>query len=64
MDVQPEVVLEELERTVEQQADEIESLREERDEAIDELRKDLEDALDGEYRTLLKEDILDELGNE
>ena len=56
--------VEELERTVEQQADEIEALREERDEALDELRGDLEDALNGKYRTLLKEDSLDELDRE
>lgn len=61
-----------LERTVEQQANEIETLRQERDDALDELREDREQALDefidklenklnGEYRALLKEDILDEI---
>lgn len=50
-----------LERTVERQADEIEQLREERDAALDELRGDLEDALNGEYRALLKKEIINEL---
>ena len=53
--------VEDLEQTVEQQADEIETLREERENALDELREDLEDALNGQYRELLKEDIVAEL---
>lgn len=42
----------------------IETLREEREAAIDELREDLENALNGQYRELLKEDILDERSDE
>lgn len=53
--------VEDLEQTVEQQADEIEALRKERENALDELREDLEEALNGEYRTMLKEDIVAEL---
>ena len=44
--------------------DEIEQLCEERDAALDELRENLEDALNGEYREMLKEDIVDELNRE
>lgn len=41
--------------------DEIEQLREDREQALDDLISNLEDKLNGEYRALLKEDILDEL---
>lgn len=53
--------VEDLEQTVEKQADEIEQLREDREQALDELIDNLEEKLNGEYRALLKEDILDEL---
>ena len=53
-----------LERTVEQQADEIEELREDREQAFEDFIDNLEEKLNGEYRALLKEDILDELERE
>lgn len=53
--------VEELEATVDQQASEIETLQEDREQALDDFIDNLEAKLNGEYRALLKEDILDEL---
>lgn len=44
--------------------DEVETLREDREQALEEFIENLEEKLNGEYRALLKEDILGELEND
>ena len=56
--------VEDLERTVEKQGDEIEQLRKDREDAFDTFLDRLEEKLNGEYREMLREDIVNELNCE
>lgn len=53
--------IEDLERTVEQQADEIEQLRKDREDAFDTCLDRLENKLNGEYKTMIEQSIKSDL---